>query len=345
MVQDAKAELVRASVLSQLATRLERFGHHGTALLRRFGVTSAQIEDHYSLIPLAVYANLFEAAAEMLDDPALGFRLGSEIEPKSLGPMGFLMLSQPTIGEALACVVRHIDALQGGTTNTLEVQGDVAVFDYRLNNPAIWPRRQDAEFSLSVVLTLMRKMRGPAWAPLALHFEHARGEKARHIAAMVKAPVSYGESSNRLILSLADLALSPTWIATQRPLGADIAPYIERHLADLQLRNGENALAERVGQAIDRLLGRRSVTVALVAGDLGVPVRSLQRALGDDGCSFSRILAQRRQALGQRLLDAGEMGLEDIALELGYADATAFIRAYRCWTGSTPRRRGGTAPA
>jgi len=64
--------------------------------------------------------------------------------------------------------------------------------------------------------------------------------------------------------------------------------------------------------------------------------RSLQRLLTKHGTSFNRLAeeALMRRAI-QRLGD-GEAAITGIALELGYADAAHFTRAFRRWTGMPP---------
>ena len=64
---------------------------------RTLGRISVQLADPYGSVPLARYVALFEAAALLSREPTLGLRLGRELCPTTLGPMGVLAVHQPTL--------------------------------------------------------------------------------------------------------------------------------------------------------------------------------------------------------------------------------------------------------
>lgn len=43
---------------------------------------------------------------------------------------------------------------------------------YRIADEGIWPRRQDAEYSVSSMCHMLRIVCGAQWAPVEVHFEH-----------------------------------------------------------------------------------------------------------------------------------------------------------------------------
>ncbi len=88
----------------------------------------------------------------------------------------------------------------------------------------------------------------------------------------------------------------------------------------------------------DLLTERGALPMADVARALLVSERSLHRRLSDEGTSFSAVLDQTRLALAQELLIGAELTTYQIADRLGFANARSFHRAYRRWTGTTPRQ-------
>lgn len=65
-------------------------------------------------------------------------------------------------------------------------------------------------------------------------------------------------------------------------------------------------------------------------------LRSFQRQLAKDNLNYSRLVEQVRYETAICLLQDPTLKLIEIALELGYADAANFTRAFKRWTGMSP---------
>jgi AraC-like DNA-binding protein len=100
-----------------------------------------------------------------------------------------------------------------------------------------------------------------------------------------------------------------------------------------------NELETRIGIAgtIRALLLRNITnppTLAAIAKLLEVSDRSLRRQL--QGISFRGLLDEPRMQIAMRYLRTTRLANEDIALALGFSDATNFRRAFRRWTNKSP---------
>lgn len=92
------------------------------------------------------------------------------------------------------------------------------------------------------------------------------------------------------------------------------------------------AIRMRLPNAIRQ--GRGSVED--IAQALGLPLRTLQRRLTERELTFRQLLDMYRQEEAQRLLGQGNISIGEIAYQLGYAEQSAFNRAFKRWTGVTP---------
>jgi AraC-like DNA-binding protein len=103
-------------------------------------------------------------------------------------------------------------------------------------------------------------------------------------------------------------------------------------LNDLKLRIGV------VGEI--RALLLRNITnpptLATIAKGLEVSDRSLRRQLREQGISFRGLLDELRMQIALKYLRTTRLANEDIALALGFSDATNFRRAFRRWTNKSP---------
>jgi AraC-like DNA-binding protein len=81
-----------------------------------------------------------------------------------------------------------------------------------------------------------------------------------------------------------------------------------------------------------------------VARHLHLSTRSLHRHLRDEGASLQGLKDEVRRERAMELLCRTENPVKQVALAVGFADEKAFARAFKAWTGETPRdyrRRAG----
>jgi AraC-like DNA-binding protein len=141
----------------------------------------------------------------------------------------------------------------------------------------------------------------------------------------------FGQPANRLIFADAPL---------DRAHGAadpGLAMVLERHIAEL-MQDPEEAddLVRSARRMIGAALGREKVTIEGMAAALGLSPRTLQRRLGSAGTSLRQLLREHRQAMADLHVGSGQRSQASIAEALGYSDGTAFWRAFKSWTNTTP---------
>ena len=95
------------------------------------------------------------------------------------------------------------------------------------------------------------------------------------------------------------------------------------------------SLHHRVESQISQHLQAGNTTPDLIASDLNMGTRTLQRLLKEDGTSFKEILKLLRQEHAKNLLDTREP-IAQIASRLGYDDPGTFSKAFKAWFGLSP---------
>lgn len=73
------------------------------------------------------------------------------------------------------------------------------------------------------------------------------------------------------------------------------------------------------------------------ADTLGMSGRTLRRRLSDEGSSYQKVLNEVRTQLAKELLQNDNKNITDIAFLLGFADTSAFTKAFKQWTNMSPR--------
>lgn len=115
-----------------------------------------------------------------------------------------------------------------------------------------------------------------------------------------------------------------------------------RNLLDRQARAMLLALPDSdsfdraLQQAMVRLMPEATVTLPRLAAELHMSVRTLQRRLAERRLTWRELLDRTREQLARHYLADPSLTLGDIALLLGFSEHSAFSRAYRRWTGTSP---------
>jgi AraC-like DNA-binding protein len=109
--------------------------------------------------------------------------------------------------------------------------------------------------------------------------------------------------------------------------------YAQDFLAEMD-RNNEHARA--VTKIILSRLDDEALSIEKVAREMAVSVRTLQKHLEDEGVAFSDLLKDIRQRLAQKYLRENYT-VEQITYLLGFSEPSVFRKAFKKWSGVTPR--------
>lgn len=95
--------------------------------------------------------------------------------------------------------------------------------------------------------------------------------------------------------------------------------------------------ANSLSQLIRNLLPEGYPSLTIAAAAAGMSVRTFQRRLEDNNLNYSQLVEQIRFEQATRLLQDSTNHIIDIAFDLGYTDAANFSKAFKRWTGTSPR--------
>ena len=101
--------------------------------------------------------------------------------------------------------------------------------------------------------------------------------------------------------------------------------------------NAEGDFVSAVKSVMRTRIGAGSLTRDSVCRALGLNARTLAHRLEAFGVTFSGLADEVRFDAAQSLL-LKDRRIGEIAIELGFAEPGAFIRAFRTWSGTTPGR-------
>ena len=101
----------------------------------------------------------------------------------------------------------------------------------------------------------------------------------------------------------------------------------------------------QVHATITDLLPDGGPTKAVIARRLGMSERTLHRRLAEDGETFASITHRARREAAETLLADDRHTIAEVAFLTGFSDQSSFQRAFKGWTGETPRTFRGSVSA
>lgn len=335
-------------VLSSAATGLVDFIQHkggdADCILGRAGLDPERLLSPTLSLNLGQYCAVFEEAARQTRDDNFGLRYGCQFKPDGLGMLGYVGMCSETLGDALRNVVKMFPIHQQGSLLCLEEQGDWCRLDYQVQYGAIFRKRQDAELSLGMFNNLMRVALGQKWAPDRVHFEHPQPEAWHEHCKAFDAPVFFDQPRNSLVFRRSLLAQpmparDPRLLAIVMESMNLLARSASERLDNTGLQNGTDRGVVHDVQAQIRLqLAHGEPNLEQVSEHLQLSSWTLQRRLGDCGLTFTQLVDIVRRELAQQYLSQANLPISELALLLGYSEASAFSRAFRRWYGVSPRQ-------
>ena len=289
--------------------------------------------DAAARVPVTRYAALYRIINERLDDE--GFGLFSR--PLRRGSFEFLCrgaLSAETLGAALERIVRFLRLVLDDLEVEVQRSGNTALLVITQEQPL----PVGAPGRIFAFEWLLRLIHGvAAWLvarPLALDevaFPYPPPPHAAEYELVFAPRCSFDDTRLVARFSAASLDL---------PVRRDEAA-LRQYLTDAPasittLYRRDHALALRVRDIVHAALPAQR-PLPEIARLLFLSPRTLHRRLEDEGTSYRAIRDALRRDLAVEWLTKSKRPLSRIAADLGYADPSAFYRAFAAWTGEGPR--------
>jgi AraC-like DNA-binding protein len=316
-----------------LVSACERLGIDGEALLRSVGIPRERLEDADARLQNREVGALWAKAYELSGDPVLSLHVAEACPLGAYKVIDFMASSARTVGEAFRYATRYFKLINTAVTLTIDEAGDPVTFDLAGEGGPAAVTRPYVEYCLSVFVLHVRAGTG---APVRLRrvtFAQRRPPDVSEHERVFGCPVAFEEDRNRLYIDRAE------WDAPTRFANSGVLGVLSEHaeLLVARLPTGSD-LVERTRRAIAERLRGGTSSLESVARELAMSERSLQRRLSDLGHTFHALADEVREATARLYLEQPDMALAEIAYLLGFADQSAFNRAFKRWTGSTPRQ-------
>ena len=319
-------------VLRELGTSPERRAE----LLEGTGVSATQLADPAAEGTLGAQLTQMRNAARY-SAPGWSLDVGRRFELGAQGPLGFAMISAPTLGAAVDVMARYGHVRSPWFR--LHVERDARRWGIVVQRLMREP--YDVDVALLEVMwlsaqALVESVLGRAMTEAVIGCDYAAPPWADRYADVFDCTVSFDASESSLSMPL-------EWLDLACPL-ADAAMF-QLAVARLERERRRLESGDHLEARIEVLLeasGDAGMSLTQLADRLNLSRRTLLRRLSDSGIAFGALLDRHRMRRAESLLGDPAYSAQEIAYRLGYSDPANFARAFRRWYGEAPgayRRR------
>ena len=317
--------LVRLNLVEPLLRLLDQRGIDAEDLLEQFSLKRAEISNPEIFVPAPRMYEIVETLADSSGDPFFGIHAGESLDPWAWSPLSDIAHISATLGEFL---LRFMDSAQQDASSvifSLNTQnGRTTLREGRVTDGRMFPRHNDG-FTIAYLLAIIHRAVGSDWdgarvlarccdpGAIPSNYLRIRTASTDTLGASISFPASW--------------LLRP--VAIDQSVSVPVSPPLES--------SPSGGLAEDFRRLIRPYLHKFDLDTDRLAVICGLSKRTLSRRLQTHGTTAQReILALRREKAEIELQDT-TLSISTIAARTGYSNPAVFSRAFKRWTGMSPR--------
>jgi len=316
--------VVRASHMQPFFYTLNNLEVPIEPLLENVGLALSQFEDPEALIPEAPLWAFVELASKKLSLPHFGFLVTENVCLDSYGVFGEHLCLAKNLETALSRFINNLNTHVNFPNYWLE-ENDGFVWLCRKGTPGIekgkWVIEQHV---ISFLIELVRVYAGKYWQPQIVKFHSDNLVGIEHAKSVAKSKILKGQAFGAIAIE-------------------------EKLLYESSKMNKPNYRTEVLNEKIPidfdltlkQLLQQgyfgNEITAEIVANKMQVNLRTLQRRLKDQNTTLQQLIDDVKYNIAQSLLIEKKLSVQQVSKQLGYCDKSNFTRAFKRWSGYTPK--------
>lgn len=319
--------LVRVAPIHLFVNFLEEVGTPIETLLKQWKISTYAFEDDNLSISCHQAFNFIHDAALQQGISNLGLLVAERNSFNSLGILGRMTTQCLTLYDAILTAIyvgRFFNScerfwlIERGSKAYL-CQEFVYVKELMLDHACY--------FSLRMMLNLIQIVAGKSWYPKKISLQ-------TNFSNFVDNPLSEVEINRSVAIN--SIEFPRDFLSLPLPTSTHKFS-LEEEYHFLFKTAPPSLFSQRLALVIIPFLKEGYLTLEMVSGIIRITPRTIQRRLAKEGLTYDKLLEQIRYKKAMELLQDKKAKIIDIAYELGYKDPSHFTRAFKRWTGKTPK--------
>jgi len=318
-----------APATSMLWKYLESVDVDPAPLYKKAGIKPELLLNPNARISINCVDNLWQQAAGIIEDPCFAIDMAEYWHPSQMGALGYAWLASSTLRRGFKRAVRYIHVVTEDLN--LDVADTPAGFKVSVDlEDSVFTLPQHHDLVLTILMHMCRFNYGEELIATQVNLAHPEPACSSKISDYFRTDVQFDAEQTSLIITRAesDMVLP----SGNRQIALMHDEMLMRYL--VEIKKGD--IVQQVQSIILENLPDGQVTDRLVASELNLSERSMQRRLKEHKTTFRFLLDGVREMVAKQYIENPMNRMSDIAFLLGFSEQSAFSRAFKKWTGKSP---------
>lgn len=302
------------------------------------GLDPDLFDDVDNRVSFEAYVALVRAGKELCHEPGLPLYFAEAVDMSEFSVVGLLANASETMMDAFIQLNRY---------GQLVVEVDIGAqsrFAFEFRDTGAWlidTRKNPNDFYELTESTFTRMITGPRrFLPrqhvLEVHVTHPEPAHRAVYDQIWRCPIAFNASWNAMRM---DESLRTHQVRLQpRYVFGVLSAHAEQLLKELQ---SSKTTRGRVESLLMPILHTGDISMDAIAAKVGQSRQTLYRNLKAEGVTFEQVLDDLRHKLALHYLGGKKVSVNETAYLVGFSDPAAFSRAFKRWTGMSPREARG----
>lgn len=334
MVREKEAETGSAShhYLAALHEAATKQGLDADQLLTQSGIDKSLLNRSGCRVPTERLADFQLQIWREMNDESMGV-LSNPLHVGTYYMLGKLAVSELTLHKAIKIGMRLYNVISGRELIRLSTEGNLATLSFHLPQPERDHKHLFAEMSMLAWHRLTSWLIADLIPLTETHFPF---EPPKHVAEY-----NYLFPGNHKFCSdMLSMVFPVDYLCREiRQDSNSLKTFMQRCPTELFLQyKADYNLSADLRYLLSKDIGDNDLTIESAATFLHLTPRTLMRRLKNEGTSFQQIKDLVRRDKASLLLTQQHLPIKMVAEKMGFSDPAVFTRAFRRWTGLSPRQ-------
>ncbi len=299
-------------------------------LLNLAGIDRETAEHPDGEVSFSQMRAFWQNAFRLSGDPLLGMHTAQHVEIGDYKYLDYLTIHAATVGASIENICRYTALIN--TWIHWEIQERDNEISVCMSSNAGMISPHSYEFVFSFITKRLRQITTEDWIPKLVCFPFPPPADLQPHNDYFRTTLQYDSPVGELVIS------RDSWSESLSSSDQQLMSVLDEHARMLLAqRPTPDDFIGQVRQVIVRELHGGETLRDNVAEKLNMSPRTLQRRLEKQGVAYADLVDEVRTDLAKTKLQACDLSLSEIGFLLGFSEQSSFNRAFKRWTGKTPR--------